>query len=301
MGESYRDPTLLEKELKRNSVREIALKCDISVSAVYSWIRAFNLTLPSRRAERPYRNRAWLEEKVQQGMTPREIASLCNVYPATILTWMHTFNLLTPRPKKPWHCEISPEAIELFDGLLLGGGALFIGDGGDSAFFVACSETRKYLEWVRARLEGFGITQIRIGTTGRKAKKQALHTGRYHELLPIHERWYRKGEKDVPLNFSLTPNIALCWFLRGGHLEICGGKTRKAIRMWIDRYSPEGRRRLIAELVEIGIHPSLYTMRRGTMIRIPTAESQLFLDHIGECPDELREPFGYRWEIIRER
>lgn len=299
MEEIYRDPALLEKELERNSVRKIALKCGVSVQIVYAWMKAFNLTPPSKRVERPYRNRAWLEKKVQQGMTPKKIASLCNVYSETILNWMHIHNLPTPRPKKPWHCDISPEMIELFDGLLLGGGALLVGHWGSSAYFVTRSETIEYLKWVQTRLESLGISQVRIGGRDRKAKKQALFTGAYCELLPIYKRWYRKRKKNVPQDFSLTSDIALCWFLRGGHLEISDSKTRKAIRIWIDRYSRAGRRRLIEELVKIGIHPSLYVMKRGTMIRI--AESPLFLDYIGECPHELREPFGYRWNIIRER
>ena len=302
MKEIYCDPALLKKELESNSVKEIALKYGVSIHAVYERIKALNLTPPSRRVERPYRNRAWMEEKVQQRMTLRKIASLCGAHHSTILTWMHIHNLPTPRPKKLWHCDISPRMVELFDGLLLGGGALLIRDKGNSAYFVTRSETKEYLEWVETRLKSLGISQVRIAASERKDKKQALFTGTYYELLPVYKRWYRKEKKDVPLDFSLTPDIALCWFLRGGHFEQNDGKTRKAIRIWIDRYSVAGRRRLIKELVKIGMHPSLYVMKRGTMIRIPTAESQLFLDYIGigECPDELRKPFG-RWKIIRER
>lgn len=210
------------------------------------------------------------------------------------------------RPKIPWHCESGPKLTKLFDGLLLGGGSLTAGAGNSSASFrtMVSLEKKPYLEWVKAQLRAVGMTQIKIIPFGCQNNPQSrlLYTGDYYELFPIYWRWYGKGKKDIPGEFELTSNIALCLFLRAGNLEITDGKKRKAIRIWIDRYSPRARKHLISEFHKIGIHPALYEMKKGTMLRIASAESPLFLKFIGECPEypkSLKDAFGYKWDVIR--
>ncbi len=244
-----------------------------------------------------YRDPEWF--KGVEHKENKVIAGICGVSPGTIARWRRAHHSAMFLPKKPRHCPSTPEMKELLDGLLLGAGHLSFGTGEKSAFYQVSFETKGYLEWVDRCLEEVGIDRVSIRKDPNNSKEWMLRTAAYYELLPIRDRWYDRGARDVPADLSLTSKIALHWFVRGGHLEISSGKVRKAVRLWVYRYSHAGRELLLRELQKIGIeNPKIYNLRMAAVIRIPTAQSCKLLDYIGDCPLE-DEDMAEKWEVIR--
>lgn len=293
----YKNKEWLKREIKRKGVRKVAFEEGVSINTIYRYLRNFGIVLPSQSRERRYQNKEWLAKMIKDH-TPREIAEICGVWPATIISWLHRFDLPVASPKKPLDIELSKEAQEFLDALLLNGAHLKRGN--LSASLVIRDESFLYLEWVKNKLKEFGIpANIR-----QKGRSHILSTRFFTQLYHYYLRWRKKEKTVLPSDFSLTPTIALIWFLQKGHNEMYSGKGGKrghtrALRLWILRFPKKDRERLIKKIQErMGIEDvCLYQSDKIAMVRIPRAESEKFFDYIGDCPPELESTFGLKWKI----
>lgn len=292
----YKNKEWLRREIKRKGVRQIAFEEGVSIGTIYYYLRKFRIVLPSQLRERKYQNKEWLAKMIKD-YTPREIAEICGVWPATIISWLHRFDLPVASPKKPLNIELSPEAQEFLDALLLNGA--YFNKGNHSASLAIRDESFLYLEWVKNKLQKFGI----LAHIRQKRKSYILSTRFFTQLYFYCLRWRKKEKTVLPNDFSLTPTIALIWFLHKGHNEMYSKRGKRgytrALRLWILRFPKKDRERLIKEIQErIGIKDvCLYQSNKIAMIRIPSVESEKFFDYIGDCPPELESTFGLKWKI----
>ncbi len=295
----YRNRRWLKEQLNRKSVFTIAKECGVSPYTIYKWLWRFGLGLPSLKIERPYQNKEWLKNAIQE-MNVREIASFCRVWPSTIIKWLHRHHLPVSPPKKPLELELTSEAKEFVDALMLNGAFCGMGLSKQSTSLLIRDENLRYLKWVKAKLEEFGIPS----SIKSEKKDHRLRTRFITGFSRVRAKWFRGGVKKLPPDFNLTPTVALIWFLHKGHIEQWRKKGKAqyvpAIRLWVFRFSEKDRQRLLQELEKkIGISASLYKSDRFAMIRIPVGESKKFLNYIGGCPPELESVFGKKWRLIR--
>lgn len=249
-----------------------------------------------------------------QGTSWKEIAQLDGVSCNTVSRRAKRLGI-SPCPHlllRARHCLISPDLLQLLDGLILGGGCLMSHHPSlKTAFYTQASTELKYLEWIREELRGFGvdpegeITRMVTRSPGGKKYRYWRYASRsYYELAEVLNRWYGGQGKDVPQDIELTPRLALLWYLRGGHfsfgsLDVWRGKPR--ICFSVGRYSLGGIQYLLGELKEVGCDPRLYRGASSCKVVIPFSDVPRFLDYIGPCPKELEKVFGHKWRIATRR
>ncbi|MGD9725440.1 MAG: hypothetical protein AB7V39_03380, partial [Nitrospiraceae bacterium] len=142
------------------------------------------------------------------------------------------------------HFQITDQALETIDGLLLGDGHLTPGKRGESYLVVnQAPERRDWLEIAAKSLNDVGIvTTIKP----RKAGKPKVYNGvtvvnrggwklsskSYVQLSEQRHRWYPGGEKRIPEDVRLTPRAVSLWYAGDGYsaqrrLGFCTNSFRK--------------------------------------------------------------------------
>lgn len=124
------------------------------------------------------------------------------------------------------------EALEVFDGAMLGDAGLYYshtGHGGgrtyhNKAYFHIDLSGEGYVDWlevVQSALEclGAGFTRMRTGSALSRGKpyiKCELWTKAEPLWVPHRERWYPNGVKSIPEGLKLTPRSLAHWFMGDG-------------------------------------------------------------------------------------
>jgi len=250
-----------------------------------------------------YKDKDWLEAQYwAKGLSTRAIASSSGVNSETIRKYMHRHGIPLRPATNVNFVTLTDEATLFLTGELLGDASLVWGTKGVSAYYSHNSRYKEYLNWLEHILLHFGITKR--GNINRHSNQYGeywTYTSRYYrsEFVEQRLRWYPDGTKIVPADLELSPITVLMWFLEDGSairyknnnfLMLCtNGFTKTNIELLRDA---------LAEAIE---SDNIYVGRSGAsgyaikMYRKQTIAD--FYDYIGSCPDEIRDVYGYKWNL----
>ena len=108
--------------------------------------------------------------------------------------------------------------------------------------------------------------------------------------------WYPEGVKRVPSHMKLTGYSLKIFYIEDGTLSRVG--SRGKLSLAVNNFSlddVETIKNRIADIIgddRVIIHnyksgPTIHISRKSTV--------SAFYDCIGECPDEIKQSFGYKW------
>ncbi|MFA5238294.1 MAG: hypothetical protein WC476_01125 [Phycisphaerae bacterium] len=181
--------------------------------------------------------------------------------------------------------EFSKEELAALDGHLLGDGCLARSNGFSSKF----SSSLKYQEHCQYMMDG-------VGFEGRfnYDKKQSLHiitSLAYANLLPQRERWYPEGNKIVPKDIKLTPDLVRRWFIDDGCHSI-RKRASNSLMFCTCNFTIEDVNFLSEMLKELGFKANTRIETGYPVIRFSTKSISDFFDYIGPPPIEC---YSYKW------
>jgi hypothetical protein len=104
-------------------------------------------------------------------------------------------------------------------------------------------------------------------------------------------RWYPKGEKIVPVDLKLTPEVLLHWYIGDGELNHSKRIHTTGIRLNTHSFSVENLRFLIGKLECLGFTASIHKRNR---LYIGSEYFRDFLFYIGTSPVSC---YGYKWIV----
>jgi len=272
-----------------------------------------------------YRDKDWLyNEYVIKRKSIYSISDEQHVVPTTIWNWLYKLNI----PSRGYnyranHIKLNDKLIEFLNGELLGDGCLHLRHN-KSGVLVYTSKYSKYLKWLDSILKKHGIT--RIGNDYKSSHKRWLKEGNYNlyhyysksyrELKTLYDKWYLNNskfcpyceieinklefkrcpvcnehslyKKIVPKDLKLTPITLRQWYIGDGSNY---GKT-SGIGFCTQAYLYRDIEFLLNKLRDLGFDGSICKDKR---IYIHMKYKNELLDYIGECPDEINDIYGYKW------
>ena len=253
-----------------------------------------------------YKVKEWLENKYRvQKWSIRKIAREEGVNAETIRNWLIKFGI-ERRHQAINHVTLSETALSFLNGELLGDASLIWGCEGISAYYSITSKHKEYLDWLRKKLFDFGLQKV---DKIRKYKNSwgyyfLLQTKYYRELSVLRKLWYPNGIKIVPKELKLNPLTTKMWFIEDGSAFI-RSSGKKAINFCTNSFKKEDVERLAQMLRNELNLEEIYVNKahgRGYLIVINKSNviSALF-DYIGDCPEELKNIYGYKWILNNEQ
>lgn len=183
---------------------------------------------------------------------------------------------------------LSDEAKEFITGELLSDGHMTPGTYA-SGFQRSCKYS-EYLEWMITKLISYGIAcGTRIYKTKHKAGRSfSFYTKRHSALLEFRNKFYKEnGERIIPKDLILTPLTCRQWFIGDGT------NPKSGMFLCTDNFNKHDILLLIKLLKEKNINCT-YTYC-SNRIRITNSSKQKFLNYIGNCPEEIKHLYQYKW------
>ena len=251
----------------------------------------------------------WIFSKyIGENMSTYEIAKICDVNAECIRGWLKRFGIRRRDAFISNHSKYQPNLEDFIIGSMLGDGSLIWGCSGISVYFSISSKYKKYLDYIETQLKPLGI--LRRGEikqyTGNLGKFYLLQSKYYRGYLAEQRKlWYPNGKKTLPNKIKITPDILRVLYIDDGSLIV--NRTHKrveSVAIFLNDFTlgeVEYIRDLISEIIEIPsidlkINPNKPD-QYGILIHKRTAIIKFF-ECIGDCPNEIKECFGYKWPII---
>ncbi len=301
----YQDRDWLYKQrivLKKSTPR-IAKEQNTSHKTILYWIKKFNI-----KKEIPlYQDKNWLNNQYWNlNKSELQIGKEQKVSGATVGNWLIKLGI-SKRPKgesihlaNTNHVNLTPKAIEVFSGLLLGDGHLEVVSQW-SAIYSHNSKYKEYVEWLSIIFKTIGIKQCKQGSYHYASLS-------YPELLLLQQKWYRlynpetdpknwhhKLIKIVPMDLKLTPTVCLHWYIGDGCLQHVQNKTSlhycNCIVLATMGFPTEDVEFLVKELNKLGFKCHRTTKNE---IYISAESTPAFLKYIGNYPIDC---YRYKWEL----
>lgn len=248
-----------------------------------------------------YKNKEWLgKEYLENKRSMREIGEKCGVSAATIKYWM-VKNKIPVRTSAEAHhvlfknhCNIMGSAIEFINGELLGDMCVR-SKSRFSARISYSSKHKKYLEWLSRQLSQWEIKQSgRLAWHNVKWSQNKIwgySSCYYPELLRFINFFYPNGKKIVPRDIELTPLVCRQWYIGDGHKDQRNG-WNPSIVMATGGFIEKDVEFLAHKLSSLNIKAK---RTKTNNIYIPVKSTQRFFKHIGPCPKEIEDIYGYKW------
>lgn len=261
-------------------------------------------------AEKLYQDQEWLSRQYET-KTTREIAELCHVDKATILRWLCRFGIpVRPACRRGNHIELSDGLREFLTGHLLGDGCLGETPTRCSAAFLLTSKYRHYAKFVATMADAVGlvgrVTKSCRYTYGNFRPYYYYKSRYYRELLSLRQEWYPNRLKHVLADILLTPSVVRDWYVDDGSLTIPEHNGHLPyITLSTHGFILSDVLALKQKLFDLGFKMSKNKRgktgkgRQMWALRVSTVSTPEFFDYIGPCPEEIRECYGYKWEITR--
>lgn len=197
--------------------------------------------------------------------------------------------------------NVSNEFNEFIYGELLGDGGLF----SYSKYTASICYTSKYevyANWLKNKFKEYGIdgkvhkdiNKLMYLGEHKRYERYLYHSKQYTKLLDIRNLFYPKGIKIVPRILNFTPIMVRQWYIGDGYLET----TNNSIKLCTDNFSIEDVEFLSDNLKNIGINNNINIIRRTQTqyrIRIGAQSKLSFLTYIGDCPEEIKSIYGYKF------
>lgn len=237
-------------------------------------------------------------------MSSIEIAKMCNCNKRNILYQMQKTGIgRRARQDQPNYVNITRELEEMLEGELLGDGNLI--KHGRGARYQHSNKYPFYIGWLFNKFMNCGI--------GWNEKVYSANTpwgtvymGRtwtYRDLVKLQERFYPNGKKIVPTDIELTPTILKHWYIGDGcfYTRKRGNYHEKSITMATNGFTYDEVEFLTDELNKLGIKANLNHSQGYTIVVYKKSAIQKFFNYIGDCPEEIKQIYGYKFPIEEQR
>ena len=256
-----------------------------------------------------YQDKNWLLNKYEvEKISTYEIAKICEVDAECIRGWLKRFDIKRREAYKSNFSKYRDELEEFIIGSMLGDGSLIWGSNDVSVYFSISSKYKEYLEHIESQLKPLGI--LRRGElkqyTGGLGKFYLLQSKYYRGYLAEQRKlWYPNGKKTLPKKIKLTSNILRTLYIDDGSLIVNRNRKRvSSVAIFLNDFALDEVkciRGLISDIIGVTIgdlkinpnKPDQY----GILIHRRTAIIKFF-ECIGDCPECIKECFGYKWPII---
>lgn len=260
-----------------------------------------------------YKDKDWLYEQyiVQKKSTPM-IARELNCANRTIYYWLlkHQIN---PRTRPEARHNYAGNNVVLTDtlkqflqGELLGDGNLRTNN--FSASYRHASKYKDYVIWLSGFLNKFGVSQAGNIKPIKKQINNKIFTTYYYNSLNyeefkiLYDSFYENKVKHIPVSLNLTPLVVRQWYIGDGSLTI-----RKFGNPYISiatyGFSTTDIELIIKKFKEINLMAKKRKAgkrkngQQRYIIAFPVSETNSFFKYIGECPNEIENIYGYKWNI----
>lgn len=241
--------------------------------------------------KRNWLTKEWLVKEFSIiGTTIKKVASNAECDEKTIRRNLKKFSLLTrdisegASYQQAINCQIALDTEEVIIGELLGDGNL-CSRCKFSARYQHSTSKRQYLEWL---IDEIGLQSNRI--TKSNINTYHFSTKTYSSLKELYDKWYIDGKKKIPNDLKITPRMALHWYLGDG-----GKHSRNIITIGTYCFHKKELEFTMNQLNRF--NPRLYyqckNMPEGYGYRL--AMNSDFLDWIGNCPEGIKNIYGYKW------
>lgn len=218
---------------------------------------------------------------------------------------------------------ITPYINDVIIGELLGDGSIYK-SGNTSGGFSYSTSKKKYLEWlyygvfmkegIQTMKEGI-IEKIIIPSEKSIIKTPYIsykaRTLSYLQFGQYRKIWYPRDTKIVPNNIIITPTVLLHWYLGDGSLQTYKGDNKrgkyiymyKRVILHTNGFSYKECKMLSKKLNNIGLHFEVKkhhnknkTINWQLVLIEPSKNNKMFFDFMDECPDPIKEVYGYKWD-----
>lgn len=204
---------------------------------------------------------------------------------------------------------LSQALLEQLEGSLLGDGSILLSKGGStsSARYSLTSKYQSYLQYVSAQLSSLGLQQSGVlhSHANSSGHYWRYHSHYYRDLTALRAKWYPDGHKHVPDDLSLSPQIALRWFLEDGHFTALNDQLVGRVQFATNAF-PKQEVEFLASLLREALDRDPIHVNKGssgsfTIVFSEKGTVEAFYDYIGPCPIELVPIFGYKWPAIADK
>ena len=181
---------------------------------------------------------------------------------------------------------------ETMNGLMLSDGTLEMSPSGLAARYGHVSKYTMTLEKVASTLPSLRFGKIyryrHLCPHKPCGKRHVIFMFKSHALSWLGEerrRWYPNGEKRVPRDLVLTPEVCYWWFVGDGSICV----RRYDLKLSTEGFTDECRSRLATALLRVGIKSR--AVARGCMY-VPAEDVPKFYAFIGPCKNQ---EYAYKW------
>lgn len=286
---------------QRNNIRCKICNDEFYIKSFAAHLRIHDITLLEYCYEYPnsvpkYMNKEWLINEYRNKSTIM-IAKEQKVTDSTISRWIKNFGMKTGLHLHN-HMILNQQLLEYLNGELLGDGNLnpINGKNGITSVRYQHGSSRKgYIEWLIRKLNELGMEQsgkINISIHRPPSAKRLCTTYGYSsksyvELKKLYMKWYPKGKKIIPRDLKLTPIIVRQWYIGDGYYS----KGKSSLAFATCAFIKKNLDILVYKLKELGINCYI----RKDRVCINADSFFNFFEYIGECPEEIKDIYGYKW------
>lgn len=247
-----------------------------------------------------------IEEYINKGKSQKRIAKEIGVSEPTVMRRLKKFSIERRRYShsiRDNHVKLTKPLLDLIEGELLGDGHISMIRPYRAGRYSHSSKHEGYIEWLFGEFEKYGLKQSgkiqrREGVGGfGYGISYSASTKYYVELKNLRFKWYPLGKKVIPYDLEITPVILRQWFLGDGHYA----KKPKQVS-FSTRSLPLIDVKHLVKLIkeQVKINPTIpretaYGEGKGYSIFIPKRDVYDFFNYIGECPDGIKDFFGYKF------
>ncbi len=186
----------------------------------------------------------------------------------------------------------------IIEGCLLGDGSLIISKNGKNPYFSYRSKNKDHVEYVFDFFRDFcNYNEVKVGSY-LDERTNKVYTSYYfitkcaEDFLPIYNKWYGEGEKNVIPEDLVLDNIkCLLWYLGDG--GISRSSRTEYIKFATNCFDFDSlQKTIIPQLAEYDA--KIYLSDNQPIILLPRRRCKDFLYFIGSCPVES---YQYKWNL----
>jgi LAGLIDADG DNA endonuclease family len=239
---------------------------------------------------------------LNKDMSAVDVGRLCHLNYGTIIRYARLLDIPVQTrsqaaSKRRGHLSITEDLLQILDGELLGDGCIPKSHTASAQFCYATPRSL-YLEWLAKLLERHGLPGRISGPFAKSVGQPCYqYTSKwYPELADLRQRWYPHGTKIVPHDLILTPTVCRHWYIGDGSIKqpphhpyivMCThGFTHEDVEFLVSLLEPIAPGARVGKPVHAG--PPLWLGKKAALA---------FLEYIGECPEPIREVYGYKWRL----
>jgi transposase len=230
-------------------------------------------------------------------LSQRKIAAVFNVHQRTIEISFKKYNIRTRSLSEAskWEqksCNLTPDQIEIIDGLMLGDGHL--DKSNVSARIQYVCKFKKILiditkEFSQLHFSEPWGTKISNESWRTKNKCWFIKSSFYNDLLVHRNRWY-KDIKIIPNDVMLTAKSFYWWFIGDGYIK------NKCVELCTDNFKHVHLEKLQLKLNNLGYKSSITTRKR---LKFNRDSSSRFINNI-ENNNNIAQEYQYKFNKFHE-